>query len=119
MTNRESRLLVKQDGKITQVDFLDRNILDEASIQQIGDQISELIEQSDKPRLLINFEHVEHLSSAALGTLITINNKIRLKGGQLRLTNIDPQILEVFEITRLDQLFQIHNDIDAAVESFK
>ena len=69
--------------------------------------------------MLLNFANVEHLSSAALGTLITINNKVKQKGGQLRLSNIDPQILEVFVITKLNKLFQIHNDEAAAVQSFK
>jgi len=69
--------------------------------------------------LLIDFNQVEHLSSAALGTLITINNKIRTKDGQLRLCNIDPQIFEVFVITKLDKLFQIHQDSGLATASFK
>ena len=71
------------------------------------------------PKLLLSFENVEHLSSAALGTLITVNNKIRQKGGQLRLSNIDPQIYEVFVITKLNKLFQIYDDAEKAAASFK
>jgi len=104
---------------VTKVQFLDRNILEEAAIQQIGDQIAALVDAQVNPKVLINFEHVEHLSSAALGTLITINNRIRQKGGQLRLANIDPQIYEVFVITKLNKLFQIHDDTDKAMDSFK
>lgn len=116
---RESRLSVTHTGDIVRVQFLDRNILEEAAIQQIGDEISSLIEAAPNPKLLINFKDVEHLSSAALGTLITINNRIRQKGGQLRLSNIDPQILEVFVITKLNKLFQIHDDAESAATSFK
>jgi anti-sigma B factor antagonist len=36
----------------------------------------------------------------------------------LRLANIDPQIYEVFKITKLDKLFQIHESTDAALASF-
>jgi len=119
MTPKDSRLTVSQEDQIIKVRFLDRNILEEASIQEIGDEIARLIEGSDNPRLLIDFAQVEHLSSAALGTLITINNKIRNKDGQLRLCNIDPQIFEVFVITKLDKLFQIHQDQGKAAASFK
>ncbi len=119
MTTKDSRLIVSEDNQITKVRFLDRNILEEANIQQIGDEISGLIEATDNPRLMIDFAQVEHLSSAALGTLITINNKIRSKGGQLRLCNIDPQIYEVFVITKLNKLFQIHEDAAQAAASFK
>jgi len=119
MSTQESRLVVTEDGDVTKVQFLDRNILEEAAIQQIGDQIAALVDAQVNPKVLINFEHVEHLSSAALGTLITINNRIRQKGGQLRLANIDPQIYEVFVITKLNKLFQIHDDTEKAMASFK
>jgi anti-sigma B factor antagonist len=68
--------------------------------------------------MLINFADVDHLSSAALGTLITVNNKVRQRQGQLRLSNIDPQIYEVFTITRLNKLFQIHETVGDAMRSF-
>ncbi len=60
---------------------------------------------------------VDHLSSAALGTLITINNKVKVKGGQLRLSDINPQIYEVFTITKLNKLFKIFPTVKDAQES--
>ncbi|GAB4191896.1 MAG: STAS domain-containing protein [Phycisphaeraceae bacterium] len=119
MPTKDSRLIVSEDNGVIKVRFLDRNILEEANIQQIGDEISQLIEGHENPKLLIDFSGVEHLSSAALGTLITINNKVRSKSGQLRLCNIDPQIYEVFVITKLNKLFQIYEDADQAMASFK
>lgn len=113
-----SRLRVHEREGIVCVEFIDRNILDEANIQRIGEEISRIVEEQTLPRLLINFENVDHLSSAALGTLITINNKIKAKDGQLRLAGIDPQIYEIFRITNLQKLFQIHDSIESAMQSF-
>ena len=103
---------------MTCIEFVDRNILDEANIQQIGDEINALIDGQDQPKVLISFTNVDHLSSAALGTLITINNKIRGRDGQLRLAEIDPQIYEVFVITKLNKLFQIFDTSEQAIASF-
>jgi len=119
MTTKDSRLVVREEGDVTIVQFVDRNILEEASIQQIGEEIATIIDNATSPKLLLNFENVEHLSSAALGTLITINNKVRQKGGQLRLSNIDSNIYEVFVITKLNKLFQIHDSNEKALASFK
>lgn len=119
MAESETRLTVQRDGEITRIRFVDRNILEEARIQEIAAQIGQIIDQATTPKLLLDFTGVEHLSSAALGALITINNRIRKKGGQLRLANIDPQIYEVFAITKLNKLFQIHDDSEAALASFK
>lgn len=118
MASTESRLRIRKEGGITEVSFIDRNILDEANIQLIGEEIASLIEASPQPKILISFANVDHLSSAALGTLITVNNKVRAKGGQLRLADIDPQIYEVFVITKLSKLFQIHETSADARKSF-
>lgn len=114
----DSRLRISKIDDVTQVEFIDRNILDEANIQAISDEITGIIQQSQFPQLLINFSNVDHLSSAALGALITINNKANEKDGKLRLANIDPQIYEVFVITRLNKLFSIHETLNDAMEQF-
>jgi anti-sigma B factor antagonist len=119
MDAADSRLRIKDEEGVTIVEFVDRNILDEANIQQIGDEISSIIDQQDRPRLVVSFANVEHLSSAALGTMITINSKIRAKDGDLRLADIDPQIYEVFVITKLNKLFNIHDTTQEAVEVLK
>lgn len=119
MSDNDRRLEVTEDGDVVRVRFLERNILEESNIQQIGEHLIRLVDQATPPKLLINFDQVEHLSSAALGTLITINNRVRQKGGQLRLSNIDPQIYEVFVITKLNKLFQIYDDAEEARASFK
>jgi len=106
-------------GEAIHVEFTTRKILDEANIAEIGEKLSEIVEQEDRPRIIISFAAVDHLSSAALGTLIIINNKVKQKNGQLRLTNISPQILEVFLITRLNKLFRIYPTVKEAQESFQ
>jgi len=118
MTKAESRLRVRKQSGATIVEFVDRNILDEANIQQIGDEINSLIANGEAEKLVISFSNVDHLSSAALGTLITIHNKLKSREGALRLTNIDPQIYEVFAITKLNKLFDIRETLDDAIGSF-
>lgn len=119
MSHDESRLRVQRQDGIVVVEFIDRNILDEANIQSIGQELFAIVDAEADPKLLLSFSNVDHLSSSALGTLITLNTKIKLKGGQLRLANIDRQIYEVFVITRLNQLFQIADSTDEAQASFE
>ena len=118
MSAPESRLRIRKQDQITIVEFVDRNILDEGNIAQIGEEIGAIVNEDPNPKLLISFANVDHLSSAALGTLITVNNKVRARSGQLRLANIDPQIYEVFKITKLDRIFQIHETTEKAMASF-
>jgi len=115
---RRRRLEVEDLGDVTVVSFTDRKILDEQNIQVIGEQLFSLVDESGRKKLLLNFGNVEYMSSAALGKLITLNKKVQAAGGRLVLCNIDPQIREVFEITKLDKLFVIRNDEQEALQVF-
>jgi anti-sigma B factor antagonist len=115
---RRRRLEVEDIGDVTVVNFTDRKILDEQNIQIIGEQLFSLVDESGRRKLLLNFGNVEYLSSAALAKLITLNKKLQAAGGRLILCNIDPQIREVFEITRLNKLFTIHDEEQAALQAF-
>jgi len=115
---RRRRLEVEHIGDVTVVNFVDRKILDDQNIQVIGDQLFGLVETEGLRKLVLNFGNVEYLSSAALGKLITLNKKLQGVGGRLILCNIDPQIYEVFEITKLDKFFHIAKEEQAALQAF-
>lgn len=100
------------------VNFVDRKILDEANIQELGRELFHLVEEEQRKKLLLNFTNVEFLSSAALGKLITLDKKVKKVGGQLKLSNIRPEIYEVFAITRLNRLFDIKDDESDALAAF-
>ena len=111
-------LSVTEEKGIRVIEFTNNKILDEGNITAIQESLNALIDENENPRLLLDFATVDHLSSAALGMLINVNNKVKQKNGQLRLANIKPQILEVFRITKLDKLFRIHPTRPEALKSF-
>jgi anti-sigma B factor antagonist len=115
---RRRRLEVEPIGDITVVNFIDKKILDEQNIQVIGEQLFSLVEQEQVKKMLLNFRNVEYLSSAALGKLIALHKKVQAAGGKLVLCSIDPQIYEVFVITKLDKLFKIKKDEQDALQAF-
>ena len=115
---RRRRLEVEDIGDITVVNFVDKKILDEQNIQVIGEQLFSLVDELGRKKILLNFRNVEYLSSAALGKFITLNKKVNGSGGKLILCNIDAQIYEVFEITKLNKLFNIQKDEQTALQAF-
>lgn len=111
-------LAVSEQKDVRIVEFTNNKILDEANIKEIGDGLNALVDERINPKLLLDFATVDHLSSAALGMLINVNKRVKERNGQLRLTNIKPQILEVFVITKLNKLFKIMDSRPEAVSSF-
>jgi anti-anti-sigma factor len=112
------RLTMSDVGDVTVVRFVDRKILDELNIQELGQELFQLVEEDKKTRLLLNFQQVEFLSSAALGKLITLDKKVKAHGGKMKFSNIRPEIYEVFAITKLNKLFDIKDDEADALAAF-
>ena len=118
MTDEQAHLKIHHSQGVHLVELISRKILEESSISQIGDQLSQLVEANPQIKLLLNFAQVEHLSSAALGMLITLRSKVEGTNGQLKLSDIRPQIYEVFKITQLYKLFDIHDSAAEALRRF-
>ena len=112
----QRRLDIEEVGDVTVARFVDKKILDENNIQMIGNQLFGLIDQDKRKKIVLDFSNVEYLSSAALGKLITMNNKVKTAGGKLRLCSIRPDIYEVFAITRLNKPFDIRETQDQALQ---
>ena len=103
------RIEVSDSASISVVRFQDQKIIDPEAIQELGQELFDLIERDDRKKVVLNFANVEFLSSAALGKLITFEKKAKRKDAQLILSNISPEIFQVFAITNLDKLFTIKN----------
>ena len=75
MSDQTPQINVTTEGSVTIVELADEKILDEVFISRIGAQLTELVADAEKPKLVIDFSSVAHMSSSALGMLITLHNK--------------------------------------------
>jgi anti-sigma B factor antagonist len=113
------RIVVADANGVAVVRFVDRKIVDSGNIEQLGEELVALVTTDKKSNLLLNFEGVEFLSSAALNKLISLNNKAKQAGGKLRLCNLRAEIKEVFTITKLDRVFDIRKTEADAIDAFQ
>ena len=104
------RIKVNESGQVSVVTFADSKIIDEEEIQELGQELYDLVERDNRGKIILNFSNVEFLSSAALGKLIGFEKRVKQNASELILTNIRPEIYEVFAITKLTKLFDIKDD---------
>lgn len=112
------RIDVSKTGDVSIVTFRDRKILDEAVIQELGAELFALVEVDNRKTILLDFAGVEFLSSAALGKLITFDRKVKTSKGRLKMCGVAPGILEVFQVTKLNKVFDIRLDAAEAMAAF-
>jgi anti-anti-sigma factor len=93
--------------------------VDGTIIEQCYREIVELLDKTEESSVLLHFGRVGFMSSSALGMLIRVQKKCKEYEITLKLCNISPDIRQVFKITGLDKVFDIHADATDALESFK
>lgn len=69
-------------------------------------------------RILIDFAKTAYIDSSGLGVLVSLAKRLRELGGDLRLANLNDDLQTLFELTKLDSLFQIADTRERALESF-
>lgn len=106
-----------RDG-ISVVRFVSEKIVDELEIQELGDELTSLIEKDKRVALLLNFDGVRFLSSAALGKLIKLDQLVKQHESKLKFSNIRSDVYEVFKITKLDTVFDIRETEADALAGF-
>lgn len=87
-----------------------------------GDLEQHLIGLLDKgqSQLLVDFIHLDYISSAGLRVLLMVAKRIKSINGNLALCSMKTNIREVFEMSGFDRIFAIHssrNDALSAMQS--
>lgn len=111
------KLEVTEDGNVTVATFLEAAMLDETSIHELGNELENVVKE--KINLVIDLSNVDYVSSAVLGRLVKIFKMVRNAKGKMKLAGVKNNILQVFKITKLDKMFEIHPTREKAVRSFR
>ncbi len=85
--------------------------------EAIREYLNEIIEEG-RIHILFDLENVTYVSSSVLGCFITTFQQLEKKGGKLKITNVRPNVVGVFEMTRLDRIIEILQDRETAYRSF-
>ena len=88
--------------------------VDVATAPRLREQLIKLV-NDQRFRVVVDLGGVDFIDSTGLGVLIGALKRVRTHGGDLALVCTERRILKVFEITGLNQVFAIHETVDAAV----
>jgi len=76
--------------------------------------LNEVIDKKPE-RLVVDLSEVSYIDSAGLAALIQSMQKVEGYGGKFMLSGLQETVRSIFEISRLDQVFQIFPDADSAL----
>ncbi len=89
-------------------------LLDDVLIIQIGQDLMELVEQPET-KLILDFQGVTFMSSAMMGKVVQLSKKCKANDCELRVCNISPGTMGVFEKRLLNKVFKICSTVEDAL----
>ena len=112
-------LQISDQQDVVTVSFKDVTILDENSIRQIGEEFNDLtLQAASGHKLLVDFSHIAFMSSAMIGQVVKLHKQCKRDNIKLKLCGISSKIFEVFKITGLNKILDIHPDRAHAMSAF-
>lgn len=91
--------------------------LDAHTASQLENSLKALIDES-KIYIIVNCSGLEYIASAGLGVFMAYIEDVRGMGGDIKLTNMNERVYNVFDLLGFPTLYDIHDDENEALKGF-
>ncbi len=110
------KLLNKIEGNnILVIDIQEDNI-DASNVREFREEIQKLIKNNNQ--VVFNMSQLKFVDSSGLGALISCLRDTNSRKGDFRLSNLSPSVMALFELMRMHRVFNIHDTVQSAVNSY-
>ncbi len=103
-SDRKRTMILSLNGEITA-----------ATVQSLREQLHELIEQK-QANVIVNMAQVPFIDSAGLAAFVSGLKAAASAQTSLLLASMQPEVWDIFELTRLDRVFTIYKSQQEALE---
>ena len=69
-------------------------------------------------RMILNLEGIKYIDSSGFGVFLSILKTAANSNGQFRICNITPEVMELFKLLQLHNVFKLYSSIDECLDSF-
>jgi anti-sigma B factor antagonist len=108
---------IEKNDKINIISF-SVNKIDALITDEIRDNINKVFDNSNS-KVIINLKGVEYIDSSGFGCFLSIMKTARSNYGVLKFANPEQGVMKLFLALHLQTIFQIYDDIDTCLRSFK
>ena len=91
--------------------------LDAHTASQLEDALKKLIDQENY-QIIVNFSSLDYIASAGLGVFMAYIEDVRELGGDIKLTNMNKKVYNVFDLLGFPTLYDILDHEKEAIKKF-
>ena len=89
--------------------------VDVSNVQRVREAALELLERGAK-NLVFDLAGTEYMDSSGLGVLVGLLKKVKELGGTLAIAAAQPRVKRLFEVTGLNQIIPLCDDVEGALK---
>ncbi len=94
---------------------IETDVLDAGNTDAFKASIFPFLDNNEQ--VILDLSQLTFIDSSGCGTLLSCYNQMKSKSGRLKIFGVQEQILQVFDLIRLDRIIDIFNTKDAALEN--
>lgn len=87
--------------------------LDASNVEDFKKAAAPLVQ--GRSRVVMDLSGIGFMDSAGLGAILSIFKKVRGDGGQFRVFGLSNEVKALFELVRMQRLFEVYPDRESAV----
>lgn len=108
---------IERRGKIDIITF-SVNKINATIIDTIKEGVSKVFDNSNS-KVIIDLKGVEYIDSSGFACFLSLHKAARSSYGTLKFVNPEPRVTEIFQTLHLHTVFEIFNDLDTCIRSFR
>lgn len=85
-------------------------------VERIGNEVLKDLERLDTPNLIVDLSELEYIGSSMVALVVRIWKLVSAKKARMAVVNKNPMVLEVFKIAKLDEVWEIVEYREDALE---
>jgi anti-anti-sigma factor len=109
------RVHIVRERTVVRLSISGCDAIDSANAAEVKSEALRLL--GDAPDIVVDLTSIDFLDSAGVGVLVGLFKHARLHGGRARFCGLTPGVRSVLELIQLDRIFEIYDDVEAAVRS--
>jgi len=107
---------IKESKGISVIE-LEGNVMGGPDATELNDELHKLI-SAGKSKVVVDLGNVKFMNSSGLGMLVRALTTVRNAGGDMKLARASEKIESLLVVTKLITVFDHHESVDKALQSF-
>jgi len=110
-------LKTEKINNVIVVKFNDIDRFNALIVEPVKEQLKSLFNKPDT-RLALNLEGIKFIDSSGFGVLLSIMKTANNNHGQFKICNIRPEVMELFKLLQLHNVFDLYENQEDCIKNF-